>query len=288
MGMEIYIEYVLIDNLVINTLILLCVKNTLKLRSSWLRLILSSGLGTIVAVVLPLFNLSSWLLVLIKIGLGVSMVLILSKYLKLKEFIFSFLLFIGYTLLLVGASLATLLAFGTSLELLSQGGYDIAIPLGVILLIVSIYIYLIIGVAKYLSRKKELEPFIKDVKLFINDKILEFKAFMDSGNKLYDTKTGLPVIILSIKSLEKYFSKDILENLVLEQGKNVGFKNVHLISYNTISGDIKKMVVFEADKMVINSGQSEYTTNRFVVGVSYKVFNDAINYDMLLNLSVTG
>ena len=288
MGMEIYIEYVLIDNLVINTLILLCVKNTLKLRSSWLRLILSSGLGTLVAVVLPLFNLSSWLLVLIKIGLGVSMVLILSRYLKLKEFIFSFLLFIGYTLLLVGASLATLLAFGTSLELLSQGGYDIAVPLGVILLIVSIYVYLIIGVAKYLSRKKELEPFIKDVKLFINDKILEFKAFMDSGNKLYDTKTGLPVIILSIKSLEKYFSKDILENLVLEQGKNVGFKNVHLISYNTISGDIKKMVVFEADKMVINSGQNEYTTNRFVVGVSYKVFNDAINYDMLLNLSVTG
>ena len=76
--------------------------------------------------------------------------------------------------------------------------------------------------------------------------------------------------------------------MVLEQGKNVGFKNVHLISYNTISGDIKKMVVFEADKMVINSGTNEYTTNRFVVGVSYKVFNDAINYDMLLNLSVTG
>jgi len=280
--MEIYIEYVLIDNMVINTLILLLVKKTLKLRTSWLRILLSSGLGTLVAVLLPLFSLPSWILFIIKIVLGVCMVLLLSRYFKLKEFIFSFLLFIGYTLFLVGASLATLLAMGTSLELLSQGGYDTVVPIGVVLLIVSVYVYIITMLAKYLTRKKEVEPFIKNVRLIVSGKELPLKAFLDSGNKLYDKKTGLPVVILSMKSMEKFYTKEILEKLILENGRDSEFKNVHTISYNTISGEAKKMIVFEADKIIINSGTNEYITNRFMVGVSYKVFNDVVNYDILL------
>jgi len=286
MGMEIYIEYVLIDNLVINALILLCVKNSLKLKSSWLRIFLSSLTGTIVAILLPLFNIDSWLLIIIKLALGVVMVLILSKYFRFKEFLFSFLLFLLFTILLVGACIVTLLSFGTSLEMLTMGAYDIFVPLGVILLIVAVYVYIIVGTAKYLYRKKDLDPFIKEVEIIINGKSYNFKGFLDSGNKLCDRKTGLPVIIVSMKSLEKYFSKEDLENLVLEKESSNNFKNVHLIGYNTVSGEAKKMIVFDADKMVIKSKSQEYTTNRFVVGVTYKVFKDAVNYDLLLSANL--
>jgi len=284
--MEIYIEYVIIDNLVINALILLCVKNTLKLRSSWWRVLLSAGLGTLVAVLLPLISLPVWALFGSKIALGVFMVLILSRFFRLKDFVFAFLLFLAYTILLVGACLVTLLMFGTSLELLSQGAYDIAVPLGIVFAIVAVYVYFIVGLARYLSRKRELLPYLRKVQIFLGNKILEFQGFIDSGNKLFDNKTKLPVIILSVKGLEKYFSKEEIEKLMLEKTASENFKKVHLTSYNTISGEAKKMLVFEADKMVIFSGDKEYTTNRFVIGVSYKKFNDATNYDMLLNPSL--
>ena len=78
--MEIYIEYVLIDNFVINYLILLLVKKTMKLKTSIFRMVLSSGIGTIVAVLMPLFSVSNWLFILIKLLLGVSMILILSRF----------------------------------------------------------------------------------------------------------------------------------------------------------------------------------------------------------------
>lgn len=284
--MEIYIEYVLIDNLVINYLILLLVKKTMKLKTSFLRMGLSSLLGTFVAILLPLISVPSWIFIVVKLTLGIIMIFILSRFYHFKEFLFSFLLFLGYTLFLVGASLATLLAFGTSLELLAQGGYDICVPLGIILLIVSVYVYIIIGTAKYLTRKKQMEPYIKNIKLFIGEKTINFKGFLDSGNKLYDKKTGLPVVVVSIKSLEKHFSKETLENLILNGGKGENFKNVHLISYNTISGEAKKMVVFSIDKMVINPGENEYITNRFMLGITYKIFNDAVSYDLLLNNSI--
>ncbi len=284
--MDVYIEYVVLDNLVINSLILLCVKNTLKLKSRWWRILLSAMLGTAVACVLPLLNLSNFLQIPIKILLGVFMVLILASYLRFKEFLFSFLLFIGYTVLLGGACLATLLLFGSSLEALNSGGYDTILPLGIILAIVALYVYIIVFVAKYLSRRRDLTPFMRKVELEMGNKLLKFSAFIDSGNKLIDIKSGLPVVIISLSSMEKYYSKEELEKLVLQNGKGSEFKGVHTTPYNTISGDAKKMVVFEANKLVIISKEGEYTTNRFIVGITYKKFNDAVHYDMLLNPSV--
>lgn len=247
---------------------------------------LSSLIGTTQAIVLPLLNISSLLQVPIKLALGVVMVLVLSSYLRLKEFVFSFLLFLFYTLVLVGACLVTLLTFGTSLEALAAGGYDMAVPLGIILAIVALYISIIVYIAKYLNRKRDLSPFLRKIKLILKDKELAFDAFIDSGNKLIDASTGLPVVILSLNALKKHFSTDELESLMLMQGKDTSFKNVHTCSYGTLSGDAKKMVVFEADKLVINDGHNEYTTNRFVVGVTYKQFKDVANYDCLLNVGV--
>lgn len=287
-GMEIYIEYVLIDNLVINYLILLCVKNTMTLKTSRLNMIFSSVIGTAVACVLPLLGLSNFIVVPIKLLLGLLMVFVVSNYVSFKEYMFAFLLFILYTFLLGGACIGTLLLFGTNIETLSSGGYDGIVPVGIIMLIVSVYVYIIIRVARHLARKRVVTPFIRKVELYIADKKLELSAFIDSGNKLIDSKSGLPVIIISYEFLEKYFSKDTLELLMLENGKGVEktFKNAHLTGYSTVQGDVKKMLVFEAEKLCIFTDSNEYTTNRFMVGVTFQKFKDAVKYDMLLNPAV--
>lgn len=286
--MEIYIEYVIIDNLVINMLILLCTKSAMKLRAKFVFIFLSAVLGTVFAVVYPLFGLSSLALLPLKIALGLIMVAIIAKYSSFKEYIITFLLFLLFTLLLGGASIATLMLFGTSLEAIAAGGYDMIIPLGVVLLIVSLYVAIIIALAKFLNRKRDAEPFLKNVELTIGDKVLSLAAFLDSGNKLYDRKTGLPVVIISIHSLEKFYSKSDIEALMLNvPGQNKSpFKGVHLVPYSTLSGEEKKMVVFEATSLCIKNDDGEYITNKFMVGVTYKKFSGTSNYDMLLNSAV--
>lgn len=285
--MEIYIEYVIIDNLVINSLILILVKNTLKLKSSWWRIALGAVLGTVVACVLPLLNISQLLQFPIKIALGLVMVLCLAKYVRFKTYIFSFLLFIAYTIIMAGGVLAILMLFGTDIDMLASGGYDIALPYGIILLIVSLYAYIITLIARFLSRKRDINPFIKKIKLYIGKKEIDFTAFIDSGNSLKDKKTGLPVIVVSLSSLEKFFSKEELEELILQREKSKGvFKGVRSISFGTVAGECKKMIIFEADKLVIFNESGEYITNSFMVGVAFKKFKDAIHYDMLLNPAI--
>ncbi len=282
--MEVYIEYVIIDNLVIDTLILLCVRSTLKLKAKWYRVGLSAVLGTAVAVVMPLLHISNLLAVPIKLALGLVMVLVLAKYNRVRDYIFAFLLFVGYTILLVGACLVTLLVFGTDLELLAAGGYDIALPLGIIFAIVVIYVFIIAMVAKYLSRRRTISPFLRKVVLCLSIYHLELDAFIDTGNKLVDKTSGMPVIILSFDALLKHFDKAELEKLMLNGGKGCEvFKGVHKTPYSTISGEAQNMTLFEADKLVIKGADGEYTTNKFIVGVTYKKFNDAMSYQMLLN-----
>ena len=279
--MSVYIEYVVLDNLVINFLILLCVKNSLKLKSKFWQMGLSSLLGTLIACVLPLLSISAFLSFIIKMVLGIFMVLILSKFYRVKDFIIAFLLFVGYTFLLGGACLATLLVFGTSLEALASGGYDTAVPLGIILALCTLYVYIIVYVARFLSRRKSLSRFMTKIEISVQGKRLCFTAFIDTGNKLIDQKTGLPVIIVSLNALEKYFTKNELESLVLD--KSSVFKNVHTTPFSTVAGDKRNMIVFEAEKLCIIWGTKEYTTNRFVVGVTYTKFKDCINYDCLLS-----
>ena len=188
-------------------------------------------------------------------------------------------------MLSVGACIVTLMLFGTDINQLTSG-YSVEFPVGVVLLTVALYVAIIISLAKYLTRRKDISQFVKQIKLTISGKTLEINGFVDTGNSLIDQKSGLPVIILSLSCLEKFFTEQQIQDLMLGDCGSGPFRGVHKLSYGTICGQDRKMVVFDADGLVINADGYEYKTNNFVVGVTYRKFNDAIKYDLLLHPAI--
>ena len=284
--MEVYIEYVIIDNLIIDLLVLLCIKATLKLKTKFWKLFLSASIGTVFACLMPVISLPHFIMLPLKLLVGVVMVLLISKYRRIKDFLFTYLLLWGYTILFVGACIVTLLLFGTDINKIASG-YSPEFPVSIVILMVAFYVAIIVSIARYLARKRDISPYVKSISLKIADKVINLNGFVDTGNNLVDQKSGLPVVILSLACLEKYFSSDQIENLMLgSKDKSLPFKDIHTTSYGTISGKDRKMVVFEADELCIKQEKGEYKTNNFLVGVTYRKFNDAIKYDMLLNPSI--
>ncbi|MBQ7466505.1 MAG: sigma-E processing peptidase SpoIIGA [Clostridia bacterium] len=284
--MEVYIEYVIIDNLIIDMLVLLCIKATMKLNAKFWRLFLSASFGTAFACAMPLLQFSNAILLPLKLLVGVVMVLIIAKYSRIKEFLFAYLLLLIYTILFVGACIVTLLLFGTDIEHLARG-YSSEFPVSIVILMVAFYVAIIISIAKYLTRKRDISPYIKNISLKIAGRTLNINGFVDTGNNLIDQKTGLPVMILSLSCLEKYFTSQQIQSLMLGcKDKSLPFKDVHTTSYGTLSGQDRKMIVFSSDGLCIKQNEGEYKTNNFLVGVTYRKFNDAIKYDILLNPSV--
>lgn len=283
--MKIYFEYVLIDNIIINFLILLCVAKTLHFNhKNWL-LFISSIFGAVVALLLPLINLSQLMLLPLKLISGIIMLLIAFKIKSFKSFIIAFVAFLSFTFLMGGACMGLLLIFGTSINELSLSGYDASVPLGVMLGIISIYVAITIELSKYIYKRRDALQFIGKVKLELNGKQVEFTGFIDSGNRLFDNVTGLPVIIVSSKVLKQILSAEMLTEIYFNKGDSKKLKNAHFIQFATLSGESKPMLVFKPSKCYF-SYKGKVVLSNVMVGVTTKSFSDVASYDALLHPSM--
>ena len=280
--MEVYIEYVIIDTLIINFLLLWATIRTIGAKVNRFLLFVSSLFGTVVALLVPLANFSGVMSGIVKGIISIIMVLMVYKYGSFKQFIYAYMLFVSYTFLMGGACYAIIILLGGTWNNISLGDYDAIIPVSIVILTCFVYVFIIFRLTKYIYRRKDMLPFIWTAVIEINGRPYEFKAFLDSGNKLYDKKNNAPVIVLSAYALEKYISKEEIAKLVFGEESKV-FHDIHFINFSTVEGKAKKMVVFSPSKVEIKSNDKHNSFDNISVGVTFKRFTDAIDFDCLLN-----
>ena len=285
--MEIYVEYVLLDNIVINFLILEITGKILHQQSRFIFKAISSLLGAIVAVTLPFISLVFGYQLLIKLLLGIFMVLIAYKMKTIKKFLATFLTFLSMTFLMGGASVCILLAMGGKIYQSTSGfGYDAILPLGAVLAVVAVYVRLISAIAGYIYRRRDCLQFMAKVKVEFRGKTCEFEGFIDSGNRLFDTQTGLPVMIVSYKALKPVLVREFLVALMkVNTNPNKKLKTAHYIQFTTLAGEAKPMLVFEPD-LVEYEYNGKKVISKVLIGVSYSEFADSKHYDALLHPSM--
>ena len=282
--MEVYIEYVIIDNMIINYLLLWSTVRILSMKPNKFMVFVSSLFGTIVACLLPLTPFDGIILGLIKIVVAVLMVLISHRSNDIKHFVYALIIFISLTFLTGGACYAIIILLGGTFENITLGTYDTIVPVSIVIAMGFVYATLILKLTKYIYRKRDMYPFMGEAEIEIGGNVYKFKTFLDSGNGLYDKKTGAPVIILSAFALEKFVSNDDMAKLIFGEA-NKTFHDVHFLEYSTVEGKTKKMVVFSPKRIVIHSNDQTKEYENVCVGVTFKKFKDAINFDCLLHPS---
>lgn len=133
-------------------------------------------------------------------------------------------------------------------------------------------------VSKWLSRKKRIENFCHELKIKHGAKIVDCKAFLDSGNLLVDPVTDRPVNLLNFKIFSKLFGEDVDLESVLKGLGQKGAMLAHYISFNTLNKS-DKILVFQVDEIRID-GKTEKNA---MFGLSFKNFNQAFGSDVILN-----
>lgn len=209
--MSVYIEYVILDNFVIDYIILYAVSKTLKLYTRRLRLILSSGLGTALAIILPLVTAPQLILFIIKLVCGFGMTVIISPF-KLKKIILSYIFFVTYTFVLGGCIIGVLYLADADIHSAATLSYSYTVPIGLIAGICFVYIMLMLRLVRYIYKKRNILPFIRQITITYDGKDYHSTGFIDSGNRLYDD-SGNPVILLSPQLLHKILPEEIIIKL---------------------------------------------------------------------------
>ncbi len=271
--MVVYIEYVIIDNLIIDYLLLSLSLRASNCKTNKFRLIMSSIIGTIVAVIIPLLNLNNVYSIIIKLVLALLMCYVAGSYLSIKKYFITFLSFLGFTFLSGGVIIAIFYLSSVDYEKGFSLNYDASFPIGfTILIMYGLYFVLKNQITKLL-KTKSINPFIRKCILVVKGKRFSVLGFIDSGNRLFDTKTGLPIIVGS-------------KNLFLKiQNLNITLKDAGNIQIKTVGGD-SKMKIYFIDKLLIYNEQKVNIYNNVLIGRANDDFCDAVKYELLLNPSL--
>ncbi len=264
--MEIVIEYVLLENFLINLIVLKSTALLVKEKGKFF--LLSSFLSACLTVALPSFYLSTIGYFLVEIGVAILSVCLSFKFSNIKKFLFIFLCFF-----------ITLFVYGGACYFFESlfGIQSILIVLGIV---VSVFVILRFILKKF-NRKVSIDKFCFDVEIDAEHTKTYWKGFLDSGNMLFDPLTDSPVTLVNFKVFSSIFKDIDLQDVIFRTEKLKKIKFAHYINFNTLGND-NKILVFQVDKIVINGKSLEKAT----LGLSLKNFDKAFDTDIILHNNI--
>lgn len=274
--MEVYIEYAIIDNMIIDLLILSLTSKITRLNVGKTRLLLTALFGTIVAMVSPL--LSGIFLVLSKILCGLLMPLMILKEPKMKSYITATLSFLLITAMFGGTCLG--LCFLLNINYKIENGLLMikSFPVGLAVFIAVVMYYIIKNLIQHFYSQKRLAKFLYKVTLFLNDKHISTTGFLDSGNKLIDSATNIPITLVDFEVFNQLTDVK-LSDVLLKKYDKIPLSNLHEVEMKSLSKS-SKIMVFEIDNILIDES---INIDKALIGLSVVDFKSNLNANCILS-----
>lgn len=257
--MEIYIEYVIIDNMAINSLLLWSAALTARIKVKWWKIMLAAAIGTGFACVMPFIAVSSLVLAGIKILIAPLLTFLAYSPVNVKKLVWSTLIFTAYTFVLGGIILA-FIYMGVNMTLEKAAiYYSSSVPIGAYLAGLAAFGFLIFKLNEFIKSEKRLRQNIKKTVFTIDGKKISADGFIDSGNTLFADE--LPVCFVSNKKLITLLKNEIASATVTG-GKIISGEYMTVAGSSAFYGIEKEIQVGEKiEKAVLTVSKAE--TNRY-------------------------
>ena len=255
--MTIYIEYVLIDNFLIDYMLLKATFFTTGIAVKKRRLFLCAFLGALVALFYPVLREYYILQTLFKIVSGILIVLLSAKFKNKKAFFINALLFFTYTFITGGAIIGIYNLFNI----------DYAKEFSIAIMFLPVYVLLkgIREVFLYLYKRKNIMSLTVKTEIAYANKKLILNGFYDTGNGVYNGNS--PVIFC-----EKEIFFKLLEEKLLKA-------KLEKIFINTVSGKTENLAVKLDSVKIYNRDELNIYNNVTLCAIN-KVGDD---YELILH-----
>lgn len=267
--MEVYIEYVAINNFAIDYMLIMLTRRVMKLTTKRIYVFLSAAIGAGFAVITPIFKMNGAFTLIVKMLEGAVIILSSGEFPSPRVYVRSFYLFLFFTFSFGGAVFAVFYFVGKDYDVFARtsAGKTFYTP---VLAIVFVVFVLTDCVIKKLYRRREIVGFLRKCEFKLGGKTYVANGFLDSGNRLRYKSD--PVIIVSPE-----FSARLK--------KNNAFKNLmpRFVPVSTVAGE-KLIICYKLDKIKIYNGKDENIISNVMLGISDNDFKSGGEYDLILGL----
>jgi stage II sporulation protein GA (sporulation sigma-E factor processing peptidase) len=296
---EIYLDIVILENIVINYLILLVTSRFSKTKTNSLRLLLGSVTGTAYLVLMILLpDTQVYATLFAKFLLSVAMVAIAFTFRKISVFLKTLALFYAATFIFAGAAFA-LMFFSKDWGIIRNG--VLITPLSFIgarwtelLLAVALALIIFRVIWEAVQSKFVKEKLLVNISIAVGDKSIELSALVDTGNSLHDPLTNLPVVVVEFSAIRDLLPDDIksifernrendLDSVTATISSSDWFTRFRLIPFTSLGRENGMMIGFRPDYIEIGADDGKKDIRDVIVGIYNRALSANEQYRALMN-----
>ena len=291
--MTIYIDLILLENIVMNYIILVATSIISKSRISLIRSLISASIGSVYSILNYLIELDIYTNLFVKILISIIMIKIVFNSKNMKIF-FKQLVMFYLTSFTFGGVTFMLLFFINPKNVVFNGNHLVGLYPIKVTIIGGIVGFIIISiVAIIIKNKLNQNNIIYDLKIKHEGKTIILKTLMDSGNLLKDPITNMDVIIVEKDSLRDLLDKEAIESINKMKNGNLleeSFENIHkykfkFIPFSSLGNENGMLVGFKPDCVEIY-GEEENIRNDVVIGIYEGKLSKTNRYTSLVGLNI--
>lgn len=295
--MTVYLDVVLLENLCMNYIILFATGYLMKIKMKQVRIIGSSMLGGIYAVVAYLEILPIYSSFAMKIILSILMVYLAFSSKGIKTLCKQLVIFYLTSFAFGGCAFALLYFIKPQNILIRNGVYVGTYPIKIALLggiVGFIVTYIAFKIVKTKLHKKDM---IYQIQIQIEDKTLNLKAMLDTGNLLKDPISGMPVVVVEKSKLYSILPTKILDNidkLIGGEGESlldqIEEKEIltrfRMIPFSSVGKQNGLMLGFKANQVVIQKEEEKQIQKNIIIGIFNQTLSKNEQYSALIGLDL--
>ena len=294
--MTIYIDIVLIENLIMNYIILFTTAVVLKIKVNHIRLILASLLGAGYSIIAYMGIIKVYSSIILKIILSVLIIYIAFNPQNIKKMCKDLLLFYLVSFVFGGAAFALIYIIKPQNILMKNGLFLGTYPLKTVMLGAVVAFCIIIGAFAIIKNKISKKDMFCEIEILINQKKIKTKAMIDTGNMLKEPITNVPVIVVEHILLYSCMPKEILNNLKEIMGGD--FKNIpcdiqekyisklKLIPFSSLGKQNGMLIGIRPEYVKVITDEQEKINKNVIIGIYEKKKKKKGEYQALIGIEL--
>ena len=294
--MTIYIDIVLIENLIMNYIILYGTAIISKVTPKQARLIIASTIGAIYAIIAYMSILKIYSTFILKIVLSIIIVYIAFNPPNIKKMLKQLVLFYLASFVFGGAAFFLIYVVKPQDIIMQNGVFVGTYPLKIAILGAIVGFVVIVLAFKIIRNKLSKKSLLCNIKIKFCNKELKTTALIDTGNLLKDPISNMPVIVVENTVLYDILPKQILNNLEKILGgelKNFSddikenyISKLKVIPFSSLGKQNGMLLGIKAEEVTIETEEECITKDNVIVGIYDKSLTKHGEYRALVGMNL--
>ena len=294
--MTIYLDVVIVENLIMDAIIIYATAIVLKVKIRHLRIIISSLIGAIYSVLSYISDLEIYNNLFLKIFLSIVMVYIAFSPQNIKTLMKQILIFYLTSFLFGGVAFALIYVIKPQEILMKNGLFLGMYPLKTVFLGAIVATAILITAFKVVKSNITKKDMMCNVSIELNNKTVNIKTMIDTVNMLKEPISGLPVIVVENTALYELIPKEILDNLddilggdfqkIPDDIKSTYIAKLKWIPYSSLGKQNGMLVGIKADKAIVEKDDQVIEHDNVIVGIYNKSLTKRGEYRGLIGVEL--